>query len=246
MDEINAKFKQTIKRGLRYFGLDIRRIGHDLMDFLSARQVDVVLDVGANIGQFGKSLRSCGYRGKIVSFEPAEAIYQRLKTAAERDGNWETHHVALGSAAGHMVLNVSYDSRFSSILDQTAVAQRFDTNASVVQHEEVGVLRLDDFFPPYRDRTVFLKIDTQGYEYAILEGAPKTLPQVVGVQLELPIVHLYKNTWSLVEALAYMRHAGFVPAQLTPVNWLSDDSASLLEIDAVFRREIDGPDGRPI
>jgi FkbM family methyltransferase len=239
-----ARFKQTIRRSLRRFGLDIHRVGPgrspDLADFLAARQVDVVLDVGANLGQFGLELRDRGYRGQIVSFEPIASVFRELKAVAERDGNWHAHHLALGAAAGRALLNVSYTSLFSSFLEQAPAAQRFDPSAAVARQEEVAVACLDDVFAPFRRRNVFLKIDTQGYERLILEGARDALSQVVGVQLELPLVHLYKETWSLTDALVYMGDAGFVLAQLTLVNWLREDPASAIEIDGVFRRRRTG------
>jgi FkbM family methyltransferase len=139
--------------------------------FLVSRHVDVVLDVGANLGWFGQALRERGYRGKIVFFEPIGAVFRELKALAERDGNWQAHHLALGAAAGRAVLNVSRKSDYSSILDQLKAAQRLEPNADVAYREEITVARLDDLFAPFSDRTVFLKIDTQGDERPVLEGA---------------------------------------------------------------------------
>ena len=232
--------KRRIKRSMRSFGLDLRRIGPgrfpDVTDFLLARHVDVVLDVGANLGWFGQRLRERGYRGKIVSFEPIGTVFRDLKALAERDGNWETHRLALGAAAGSALINISRKQDYSSIRDQSRAAQRFEPAADVVRQEEIPIARLDDLFGPFRNSTVFLKIDTQGYERPVLEGARQALTQIVEVQLELPLVHLYKGTWSLAEALVYMQEVGFVLAQLTPVNWLKDDPVSAVEIDGVFRR----------
>jgi FkbM family methyltransferase len=239
-DLADAFMKRSVRRSLRWFGLDIHRVGSsrssDLADFLASRQVDVVLDVGANHGQFGQGLRDRGYRGKIVSFEPVESVFQELKAVAERDSNWQAHHLALGAAAGRTWINVSHKSEFSSILDQAPEAQRLHAAAAVARQEEITVARLDDLFTPFRNHTVFLKIDTQGYERPILEGAREALSRVVGVQLELPLVHLYKGTWSLTDALLYMDATGFVLAQLTSVNCLSEDPVSTVEIDGVFRR----------
>jgi hypothetical protein len=103
--------KRFMKRSMRVFGLDIRRIGlgrlPDPTDFLVARHVDVVLDVGANVGRFGQRLRERGYRGTIVSFEPIETVFSELKVLAARDGNWQAHRLALGATAGLTVINVS-------------------------------------------------------------------------------------------------------------------------------------------
>jgi FkbM family methyltransferase len=232
--------KRAIKQSLRWFGLDIRRIGPgrfpELVDFLVARDVDVVLDVGPNLGWFGQRLRERGYRGKIVSFEPIEAVFRELKSLAERDSNWQAHRLVFGAVASRTLINVSRKSDYSSIRDQSEAARRFGPVAAVMCQEEVTVARLEDLFDPFRECTVFLKIDTQGYERPVLEGAREALRHIVGVQLELPLVHLYRDTWSLADALIYMREMGFVLAQLTPVHWVSEDPVSVLEIDGVFRR----------
>lgn len=226
-----------LRRSFARFGFEIRHRVPDLADFLIARHVDVVLDAGANVGQFGQWLRKHGYRGEIISFEPVEAAFRELKAVADRDGNWHVHHLALGATASPCTpINVSRDTRFSSILDQTPIAARFDAEAVVLRQEEVAVARLDDLLASFRDRIVFLKSDTQGYERAVIEGARKALTWFVGVQLELPLVHLYQNTWSFEDAITHMRGAGFVLAQLNPVIWRREDPVSLIEVDAVFRR----------
>ena len=45
---------------------------------LGELRVDCVLDVGANVGQFGDMLRTIGYMGTIVSFEPVDATFRTL------------------------------------------------------------------------------------------------------------------------------------------------------------------------
>jgi hypothetical protein len=91
--------RRLLRRVLNRFGYDVHRIGfgRDLMDFIRSREIDVVLDVGANVGQFGESLRAGGFLGKIISFEPLSAAYEALAVKAEADGNWDTHHFALGA-----------------------------------------------------------------------------------------------------------------------------------------------------
>ena len=101
--------------------------------------------------------------------------------------------------------------------DDVLVATAFDGASAVISRETVQVERLNDLFDEFRSRRTFIKIDTQGFEPAVLAGAEKSLPHILGVQLELPIEHLYQNTWSFEDALRTMRHAGFVPAQIVPV-----------------------------
>lgn len=227
--------ERYLKGVLRLTGFDLVRPQPGLFDFMVSRQIDVVLDIGANTGQFGARLRRLGYQGEIVSFEPSAADHAVLAATAARDGRWRTHPVALGAETGRAVLNVSEASVFSSFCALTAAATAFDPRASVAHREAVEMRRLDDL-PLAEGTRPLLKIDTQGFERQVLDGASQMLKRVHGVLLELPIVQLYQNTWRLAEAIDYMAGAGFVIAQVTPVNYRREDPVSLLEIDCLFRR----------
>ena len=93
---------------------------------------------------------------------------------------------------------------------------------------------MDDVFPTAPGNTL-LKIDTQGYEQQVLQGGRHLLPMMKGVLMELPIIHLYEATWQFHEAVAFMEEAGFIPAQIHPVNYHPTDSMSLIEVDCLFR-----------
>ena len=81
--------RALIRRRLHNLGIDIRQARHhpSLTDFLANRRVDIVLDVGANAGQFGLHARNNGYEGRIVSFEPVKGPFEQL--AADRQGGWQ-------------------------------------------------------------------------------------------------------------------------------------------------------------
>jgi FkbM family methyltransferase len=228
--------KQLVRRTLKRFGLEIRRRqpDHTLMGFIAKRDIDVVLDVGANVGQFGTSLRAEGYRGKIVSFEPISTAYEILAENTAADPNWDINHLGLGNKAGQAAINVSVESVFSSLLPSTQAAINHSDMATVTRVETIEVRKLDDIYPGGSPNTL-LKIDTQGYERQILEGARSLLPTLKGVFMELPIVHLYRGTWQFHEAIEFMAEAGFVPAQIHPVNFHSIDRVSLIEVDCLFR-----------
>jgi FkbM family methyltransferase len=205
------------------------------MDFLEDRKIDVVLDVGANVGQFGASLRNKGYRGKIISFEPLGSEFQRLATIANADSNWEAYNFALGAASGDATINVSDSSVFSSIQTLNSAAIEFDSGAVVRRTETIKMRTLDEFFPNLSGK-VLLKIDTQGYEKQVLEGGRQMLLQVKGILLELPIIMIYKGTWQFHEAVEFMASIGFIPAQIEPVIYHSKDKVSLVEVDCLFRQ----------
>jgi len=232
--------KRQLKNLLFRCGLDVRRAGKrrtpHLPEFLESRGIETVLDVGANTGQFGRGLRRAGYRGRIVSFEPIKDVFATLKGVADRDGNWEVHNYALGSALSVRTMRISQDTVFSSLLEQTPAAQEFDPRARVLRQESVEIKRLDDVLPSFHGGRVFLKIDAQGFEREILDGAAASLGQILGIQAELPLLHLYRGVWSLPDALEYLRQRDFVLSQVQPTNYDTKDRVSMVELDCIFRR----------
>ena len=82
--------KSIVKRAFRWIGLDIRRYVPPLpyharlTKLLSANHVNLVFDVGANVGQFAQSLRAVGYTGRIVSFEPLNDAWKELQEASRQ------------------------------------------------------------------------------------------------------------------------------------------------------------------
>jgi FkbM family methyltransferase len=219
-------------------GIDVVRARKNpgTMDFIENRGINLVLDVGANTGQFGQSLRHRGYAGRIISFEPVKEAFKALENAARGDDLWTTSNLALGPSSGVMAINVSKNSQFSSFNNLTEAATSFDPDAEVKASESVVVKTLDEAAPP-RDASsnILLKIDTQGYERPVLEGAKETLERVSGVLLELPIINIYKDNWRFHEAVAYMHESGFVLAQVHPVNIHNRARDSATEFDCLFR-----------
>lgn len=212
-----------------------RRRVQDFADFIQDRKIDVVIDVGANSGQFGESLRADGYRGRIISFEPIAAEFEVLSRKAAKDGNWEVHRCALGSAAGTATLNVSRLSVFSSIMGLSGGARLHDDRMAVDHVEEVPVRTLDEVATGLTGR-ILVKIDTQGYEKQVLEGGRRTHAKFEGIMLELPVIRVYEGQWRFHEAVQYMFDLGFVPAQIQPVGYHGKDKVSAMEFDCLFRR----------
>jgi FkbM family methyltransferase len=228
--------KEQLKSIVRSTGYEIRRHHPDLAEFLRSRSINLVLDVGANEGQFAQEIRSRGYEGKIISFEPVAETFEQLQQNCAADTDWDCRRMALGDCAGTIEINVSKNTAMSSIVSQTDVGRNSIYSADVVRVETVQIETLDAIFSGCSDRRVFLKIDTQGFEQSVLNGGKHVLPLLLGVQLELPLIHLYDGTWKLDEAVRFMREAGFTLSQMRPVTYYSEDPVSLLEVDCIFRR----------
>ena len=231
----DESMRYMVLRALRRAGLEVSHVRPNLIDFLHSRSVDCVIDVGANVGQFGRALRNRGYKGRIISFEPISTVYQLLVEEAAGDALWETKNFAIGDSSGTAPINIGSNSALSSFLPVSELVIPNSVRSFRERSETVVVRTLDDFGAEVSGN-VFLKSDTQGFERQVLEGAKTLLRRLCGVQLELPIVHLYQGTWTLPQAVEYMSKNGFAVSQIYPVTFLIRDNVSLQEVDAIFRR----------
>ncbi len=200
------------------------------------RGVDLVLDVGAARGGYATELREFGYTGRIVSFEPLAAAHADLVRAAASDPRWETRHTALGDVTGRQEIHVASNSDSSSLLPMAEQHRASSPDIGYVGTETIEVSRLDDVAADVVGdaRTPFLKIDTQGFERAVLEGAEATVPRLVGLQLELSFVTLYEGGMLADEAISWAYDHGFVLVGLD--QGFTDPGGAILQADGVFLR----------
>jgi FkbM family methyltransferase len=78
-------------------------------------RVDLVLDVGANSGQYVRMLRRLGYRGEVLSFEPNPGLAAALEHEARADGAWQVAQLALGTEPATLTLHVTRDPSCASL-----------------------------------------------------------------------------------------------------------------------------------
>ena len=229
---VNAALMAAYKRGF-----EIRR--HPAVrrqNRLAARSVDLVLDVGAATGLYGRELRQFGYAGRIVSFEPMAASFATLSERASADARWEARNHALGDEPGEAVINVASNRASSSLLPMETAHTDAEPSVTYVGQETIRVERLDDVAGEVigGNDTVFLKIDTQGFERNVLTGGARTLERVVGLQLELSFVPLYSGGMLVDEAISTAYDAGF-QLEVIEQGWAAP-SGQMLQADGIFFR----------
>ncbi len=237
--------KALAKRVALALGYEVRRFAVStsqaarLRAMLESHHVNLVLDVGANVGQFGRELReSIGYRGRIVSFEPMQSAYAVLGRAAAADPLWElAPRAALGAHSGTVSLNVAGNSASSSVLGMLEAHCAAAPESRVIGTETVPLEPLDALAPRYfrEDSVGYLKVDTQGYESEVLRGAAATLARVAGVQLELSLIPLYQGQALMPELMAQVQALGFELWGLAPA-FVEPGTGRMLQVDATFFR----------
>jgi FkbM family methyltransferase len=236
--------KQTLKRVLFDCGFELRRTtvnGAPLAVELRRRAmmdrygVDCVADVGANTGQYASMLRRSGFHGSIFSFEPLASAYASLARRAVDDPTWHFFHDAIGAAEGRAEINVSANSYSSSLLPMEPRHAESDPASSYIGREDVRVTTLDrsllPLLPP--DARVLLKMDTQGYEAQVLEGAQSLLDRVWMVECELSLAPLYDGQPLFSDMLARLAARGFSPAHFEP-GFSERETGHCLQVDGIF------------
>ncbi len=236
--------RARIKRLLRRAGLDLHRYtptaspDAQLERVLDRFGIDLILDIGACEGQYGKLVRELGYRGRIVSFEPLPAVYPILQAQAARDPHWTVAaRGAIGAEDGEITINVAGNAASSSVLPMLAAHTDAAPVSAYVGQELVAVSRLDTAALPLLkgSAATFLKIDTQGYEAAVLAGGRETLARAAAVQVEMSLTPLYAGGTLYDEMLELMRGHGFELWALWP-GFGREHDGRLLQMDAIFAR----------
>lgn len=232
-----------IKNILRNFGIDVVRYPDREMKamfrLLSWHKINKVLDVGANNGWYANYLRSIGYQHDIISFEPLNGPYRMVAALAAKDSQrHKAVHCALGEFDGTTSIRVSKNLVSSSILEPTVTLNALVPETQTIEMQEIKVQRLDTIFDQYchreKDR-VFLKLDVQGYEKYVLEGAQESMKVIHGLQLETAFVELYSSEMLFQEMMNNIQAQGFELKLILP-GFYDDKEGRMLEADCVFMR----------
>ena len=246
-DRVSIRREQALLRAQeamrRWLRLDVRLwspagvASARRMRILEDNGVTVVLDVGANRGQFALELRSAGYPARIVSFEPLSEAHTGLREAAREDPLWECRQLALSDSDGETEIHVAQNSVSSSLLDMAPRHLEAAPDSRYVATERVAQATIDavanEFLGP-ADRA-YLKLDVQGSEAQVLNGARQTLPGVAVIETELSLVTLYRDQVLFREMLDLLDDYGYDLVSLEPA-YADPTNGHVLQVDGIFLR----------
>jgi FkbM family methyltransferase len=206
--------RQLVKAGFRALGLSVRRLEQDsryTLLGLRNRKVALILDIGANEGQFASWISGIFPAATVVCFEPVGAPFAKLSAwAVTTGGRVEAVQVALGDTEGEVALEVHVDhTPSSSMLHRTETSVSLYPHTEQVKRELVRQRRLDDVVEELgllrgEVGDVLVKLDVQGYEDRVLRGAETTMRRSRYCLIEANLDALYEGQVTfrgLVDAL---------------------------------------------
>jgi len=209
-----------------------------LRRFLSAFAIDCVFDVGANRGQYAAMLRKdAGFSGVILSFEPNPDVFAELSRRAAADAKWHVFNLALSDFDGMASFNIMAADQFSSLKkpaqQQDAV---FADRNLVTRTVEMQCRRIDGLLPELRAtygfKRPFLKMDTQGHDLSVCEGAALALQEMAGVQTELGVRPIYEGGTGYRAMIDWLGDRNFLPSAFFANN--KGHFPLLVEMDGIF------------
>ena len=192
-----------------------------------------VVDVGANEGQWIAALLAATSVKRVEAFEPNPEAAARLREILKGRPECRVTQAAVGNSQGEMPLNITANSVFSSLLEPQQTLQTDYSSGAIVQQSIMVPVTTLDVALASLDSIDLLKIDVQGFEKQVLDGAEQLMQRTKTVLIETNLVSQYvgdQNLWELRRRLT--EEFAFEVWNLSPISYGAHGRA--MWCDAVF------------
>lgn len=197
----------------------------------------VIFDIGANFGQTVVRFKSSFQNSKIYAFEPHPEAYTNLCSCAAKYADVFTFEMALGNHSGLSNFYINTYSETSSLLEITQTSKEIWGIGAMTPlgSIQINVSTLDHFLMENPNISIdILKLDTQGTEFQILEGAIDALRQnkVKLIYTEIITLPTYKGQKQLHDLVELLSKSSFDLYGI--YNHYYSSSKKLASVDAIF------------
>jgi len=184
-----------------------------------------IFDVGAHSGEFAKLCRRIWPRAKLTCFEVLPHRVAELRAWSAADGNADIIPCLLGAEPRNAVPFHEMETA-SSVLEEHLSPRVAVRPYPMTTIDEV--VANSGLQPP-----AFLKLDVQGYEFEILQGAKSTLSRIEVVLAEVNFIDIHRGVHLLDDLIAFLRDIDFVAYDICGMHRRPLDSA-LWQADIMF------------
>lgn len=168
------------------------RLSGEKWRWLETLDIETLVDVGANTGQFARGFLQQRPGSLVYSFEPLEDCFHEFQREMAGVPGFTAFNVALGDSEGEVDFYRSKFSPSSSLLPMGAAHKELFPFTSEITSEKVTLGTLDAFFGSITIRGgLLIKIDVQGAEARVLSGGRRLLDRADAVVAEVGYLALY-------------------------------------------------------
>jgi len=204
--------------------------------WLKEQNFESIVDVGANVGQFGKKIRQYYPTADLYSFEPIPLVYKELIENFKGDNNFHPFNVGLGDKEGKLEF---YLNEFSDSSSMLPIGDVHKENFPFTKNEKkiyVDVKTLDNCIDVTKIKKPYLvKLDVQGFEEQVINGGMEIIRNAEMIITEASFKELYKGQ-SLFDTL-YEKIKAFGFQYIGNLDQMNSAfNGEPLQGDAIFRK----------
>ena len=230
---------RTVRKFLNSFGYEIvkaENVNHQFGSWLGKLDIKTIIDIGANEGQFIKSITGLLPGRKIIAFEPIKICYDKM-IVNTKQLNIKAFNCGLSDHNGSTEIHVSKNYVSSSILPMEELHKNLYPESKYINTQTIELKKLDDAVSGINlSKNILLKIDVQGYENKVIAGGASTIKEVAVVVIEFSYEPIYEGQWLFDETYKYFTSNGFKLVGITD-QAKSDKTGIPIYADAVFVRK---------
>lgn len=238
---LKSKLMSFGKRVGRVFGLEIKRTRSADFNYkwLECQNFRTILDIGAYIGEFSKSIHKILPEARIYAFEPLNDSYNRLIARTKHLPRFKAFNFALGEKDDDKV--EIHRCKFlpsSSLLSMCDLHKEMfpATDGEVIK--EIRLRRLDSIVRELDiEENILIKMDVQGYEDRVIAGGKETFSKAKTVIAETSFEQLYEgqaffdDIYNIMKGMGFSFKGSWGPMMKSPID------GHVVYCDSVFVRE---------
>jgi FkbM family methyltransferase len=176
-------------------GTDMRKSGEEFaIEFIYKpllEEDDVLIDIGANTGDYAKTLAQYFSSNRIVSIEPNQATFNELKINVDH----ECYNYAISSTEGQKSFYVSEENPTSTL---GSLSKHSIPNNESLKEISVESIRLDTLMKQVNVKDIgLLKVDTEGFDFEVIKSGEALLADIKFIQFEFNEFHVYTRSFIL-------------------------------------------------
>ena len=173
-----------------------------ISNYLQNKSIKTVIDIGAHKGEFAQNALKIKGVEKVISFEPQKKIYEILNQKFLNNNKVNINNFALSNKVEKKLMKINKMTATSTLnqeINNDSLYFKFKSlllyqKNSIISEEEINTTTFDIFFNDRTfDQNTLLKIDTEGYEYQVLQGSSAKITEVKYVLIENQYSQMYNN-----------------------------------------------------